>query len=262
MKNALLATLVAGALSIPAVAMAADEPAAAPSPFTGNISLVSDYVFRGISQTSGKPALQGGFDYAHPSGLYLGTWASNISWITDTAGATGSSLEVDFYGGYKGSITSDLAFDLGLVAYTYPNRELSPGFLKQETREIYGALSYKWLTLKYSRSLGALFGWNETGTMEKTKGSGYLEANATFDLGSGWGLTGHAGHQKVSGRSSASYSDYKIGITKDIGFGVAGLAVSSTNAKGNCGAVEDYCWAVTRYDAGQSAAILSFAKTF
>jgi uncharacterized protein (TIGR02001 family) len=260
MNTKLVALAVAAALSSPLVAVAAD-----PAPehtFTGNVGFVTDYLYRGISQTSGKPALQGGFDYAHSSGLYAGAWGSNISWIEDTGGAQSSSLEIDVYGGYKGTITGDLGFDVGLLTYNYPKTNLTAGFLKQDTQEIYGALTYKWLTLKYSHSIGALFGWNKTGSTEKTKGSGYLELNAAYDLGDGWGINGHIGHQKVRGRDTASYSDLKIGVTKDVGVGVVGLAVSTTNAKDSCSAVEDYCWGVPAYAAGKSTAVLSFSKSF
>jgi uncharacterized protein (TIGR02001 family) len=256
MRKTLIATAIAAAI-LPSLALA---QTAAPSPLTGNMSLTTDYLFRGISQTGGKAALQGGFDYAHASGFYAGVWGSNISWLADTGAASSSSLELDVYGGYKGAISGDLGFDVGLATANYPLRNLAAGFLKPDTQELYGALTYKMLTLKYSQTLGALFGWNKTGSMDKTTGSGYLELNAAFDLGDGWGVSAHAGHQKVKGRSSASYSDYKIGVTKDIGFGVVGLAATTTNAKDSCSAVEDYCWG--GYSAGKSTAVLSFAKSF
>lgn len=280
MKKILIAAAVTGIFALPALTFAADAPAS-PHTLTGNVGFVTDYLYRGISQTSGEPALQGGFDYAHSSGLYAGVWASNVSWIQDglnVPGAlttTNAGLEIDVYGGYKGTIGGgDLGYDVGVLTYNYPGRNKTPGgILKQDTQEIYGALSYKWLTVKYSHSLGALFGWAKTPSAtanEKTKGSGYLEANAAFDLGNGWGVTGHAGHQKVRGYSDASYTDYKIGVTKDVGFGVVGLAASSTNAKDNCstgGATNPYCWGggipgAVNYQAGKSTAVLSFNKSF
>src|SRR5690349_14450604 len=84
----------------------AQTPAAPPAPaatpptpehmLTANVGLFSEYIFRGISQTGGKPAVQGGFDYAHSSGFYAGTWASNISWLEDFGQYNRSSLEWDF----------------------------------------------------------------------------------------------------------------------------------------------------------------------
>ncbi|HYY60861.1 MAG TPA: TorF family putative porin, partial [Burkholderiales bacterium] len=76
----------------------AQQAAPAPSPLTGNMTLVSEYRFRGIDQTFGKPAIQGGFDYAHSSGVYLGNWNSNVS---SGAGYPHGNIEMDFYGGYK-----------------------------------------------------------------------------------------------------------------------------------------------------------------
>jgi len=286
MRKALIASAVATLFAMPSLVSA---QAAAPTPvhtFTGNVGFATDYLYRGISQTSGKPALQGGFDYSHASGLYAGVWASNVSWIQDglnVPGATSTAsagLEIDVYGGYKGSITGDLGFDVGVLTYNYPGHNKTPGgILKQDTQEVYGALSYKWLTVKYSHSLGALFGWAKTPSAtanEKTTGSGYLEANLAFDLGDGWGLTGHVGHQKVRGYADASYTDYKVGVTKDVGFGVVGLAASTTNAKDDCGAItsgarlavqEPYCWGggvagAVNYGAGKNTAVLTFTKSF
>ena len=100
---------------------AAQQPAAPASPHTvtANIGLFSQYVFRGLTQTDRDPALQGGFDYSHASGFYLGTWASNISWLKDgNLYNGGGSLEWDFYGGLKGPIgKSDFTYDVGLAYY-------------------------------------------------------------------------------------------------------------------------------------------------
>src|SRR5262247_2375799 len=101
------ATAVAQTPPAPAPAPAA-APAPAPEPdwtLTGNIGLFSQYVFRGLTQTNEKPAVQGGFDLGHKSGFYAGTWASNINWVSDAVPppySVSSSMEWDFYGGYKG----------------------------------------------------------------------------------------------------------------------------------------------------------------
>jgi uncharacterized protein (TIGR02001 family) len=229
----------------------------------------------------GKPALQGGFDYSHSSGFYAGTWASNVNWVSDNYGGAGdqsasNSLEIDVYGGYKGTITGDLGFDVGVLTYNYPGSNMTVGgtFIKPDSTEIYGALTWKWLTVKYSHSTTSLFGWTKfAGTVnDNTNGSGYLELNGAFDLGDGWGISAHIGDQKIKGNGPASYTDYKLGVTKDVGFGVVGLAVTSTNSKGSCTAgapttAQDvYCWGTapgkSTYDAGKSAAVLSFSKTF
>lgn len=274
MRKTLLATAVTTVLSAPVLVLAAE-----PTPthtFTGNVGFASEYLYRGIAQTRGKPALQGGFDYAHASGLYAGVWGSNVSWISDAVRGASASLEVDIYGGYKGMLSDDLGFDIGVLTYNYPGTGKTLATvqeLKQDTTEIYGALSYKWLTVKYSRSTSALFGWAKFGQplTEKTTGSGYLELNGTYDLGEGWGVLGHVGHQKVKGNSPASYTDYKLGVTKDLGVGVLGLAYSTTTAKDSCtnGAPttgnDVYCFVGVNgstYEAGKSKVVLTFNKTF
>ncbi|MDP1607536.1 MAG: TorF family putative porin [Rhodocyclaceae bacterium] len=257
---------VAITLAAPLFAVAADAPATPEHAFTGNLTLASEYLYRGIAQTRGKPALQGGLDYAHGSGLYAGVWGSNISWINDGTAGASASLELDVYGGYKGSITEDFGYDVGVLTYNYPGSGKPTGAAKPDTTEVYGALSYKWLTVKYSHSTGSLFGWTKTSDGSKTSGSGYLELNAAYDLGDGWGINGHLGHQKVKGNSNASYSDYKVGVSKDLGFGVLGAAYSTTNAKADCGAVDAYCFVkagtTDGYDAGKGRLLLTFGKTF
>ena len=83
-----------------------------------NISATTDYRFRGISQTSFKPAVQAGADFSHKSGIYLGAWGSNVNWVKDFALASDGSLEVDLYGGYKGELMKGLGFDVGIISYT------------------------------------------------------------------------------------------------------------------------------------------------
>lgn len=116
-KKTLLAGAVAAAI-MPFAASAADAPAS-PHTLTGNLGLYSQYIFRGLTQTDGQPAVQGGFDYSHSSGFYAGTWASNISWLRDGGGyRSGGSGEFDFYGGMKGAFgKSDFTWDLGTLYY-------------------------------------------------------------------------------------------------------------------------------------------------
>jgi uncharacterized protein (TIGR02001 family) len=265
-RKSLLSLGVAAVLGSPLVATAQQAPAS-PHTFSGNLTLASEYIFRGIAQTRGKPALQGGFDYAHASGLYAGIWGSNISWISDGTATASSSLEVDLYGGYKGTITGDLGFDVGILTYNYPGSGKPTGAAKPETTELYAGLSYKWLTAKYSVTTGSLFGWTKTADPNaKTKGSGYLDLTGTFNLTEGLDLIAHVGHQSVKGRSSASYTDWKVGLAKDVGFGTVGVAYSATNAKADCGAGDDYCFVHhsdgRTYDAGRSRLLLTFSKTF
>lgn len=233
--------------------------------FTANATLASEYLYRGIAQTRGKPALQGGVDYAHSSGLYAGLWGSNISWVDDATAGSHANLEIDAYGGYKASVSEDWGYDLGVLTYNYPGSGKPVGAAQPDTTELYAALNWKWLVVKYSRSTSGLFGWTKTVGGEKTVGSSYMEMNANYDLGNSWGVNAHAGHQNVNGRDSASYTDYKLGVSKDIKIGSLNLAYSTTNAKSSCSVSEDYCLVNTEggtYDAAQSRVVLSLTKTY
>src|ERR1043166_8444938 len=175
-----LAACVCAAL-LPATVLAqqaAPAEPASPHTFTGNVGLFSQYIFRGLTQTDGDPALQGGFDYSHSSGFYLGTWASNISWLRDFgAYASGGSLEWDFYGGYKNTFgTSDFGYDVGLLEYYYPGKPV-PGGIRANTLELYGALSWKWLSAKYSHSID-----NKTFGVPNSSGTYYLDFSANIPV--------------------------------------------------------------------------------
>ena len=119
-------TKIALAIASLTVGASAMAQAKAPEPdytFSYNVGVVSDYRFRGLTQTNYKPALQGGIDFSHKSGFYLGTWASNVSWVKEFNGANNGTTELDLYGGFKGEITSGLGFDVGLISYLYPGND-------------------------------------------------------------------------------------------------------------------------------------------
>lgn len=270
MKKTLIAAAVAGALVAPGVVLA-QAAATSPHTFTANVGVVSDYLFRGISQTKGAPAIQGGFDYSHSSGLYAGTWLSSISWVGDTQGGS-YPTEIDLYAGLKNAIgTTDFGYDVGVISYNYPGSGRNANsFVSPDTIEVYGALSWKFLTVKYSHVVSQNFvGWGTTGNSRTfSKNSGYLELNAAYDLGNGWGVSGHIGAQEVEGNNGAtspgavqaSYTDWNVGVSKDIGFGVVGVKYSDTNSKGCGDTAAAYCWA--NYSAGKGRGLVSFTKTF
>lgn len=211
-KKTVIASLLATAAATSAVQAAEQSE----HTLTGNVGLFSQYIFRGLTQTDRDPALQGGFDYSHSSGFYAGTWASNISWLRDfNAYQSGGSLEWDFYGGVKGSFgKSDFGYDLGLLYYWYPG-DAAPGFVKANTFEAYGALTWKWLSVKYSHSLD-----NKTFGVADSRNTWYLDLSANVPVTDKLNIQAHWGKQKfkgsnagVSNDSVASYEDWKIGLT-------------------------------------------------
>lgn len=229
MRLSNISVYVLAALASPCVAQAGDFQ------FTPNVGVVSDYLVRGISQTSGRPALQGGIDMTHKSGAYLGVWGSNVSWITDT-GATGTAnLEVDTYAGYKNTYAGDYNYDLGYVRYNFlGSYQPAAGTAKADTHELYAALAYQWLSVKYSYSLGDFL------TVRNARGTDYLEANVSYPLQTeGITLGAHYGRQTYKGadtnvlvaqNKNPSYSDYNLSATKDFSGYDLGLLYSATNA--------------------------------
>jgi uncharacterized protein (TIGR02001 family) len=294
MRFATLSTLaaVAAAASIAAPVAQAQQAAAAapasPHSFSANVALVSDYRFRGISQTYKRPAIQGGFDYSHSSGLYAGVWGSSVSGHQYPHGA---SLELDFYGGWKKEFSNGIGLDVGLLQYYYPGARYYTAAItksgnKFSNTEAYIGLSYKWFTLKYNHTLSNFFGVktatyggacgataNFTATTDcfganpgNSRGSGYLDLTAKFEVLDKTNLILHAGHQSVKNYGRLSYTDYKIGLEREFDFATLGIAFTGTNAK------KDFYRAAprgtfqngtgsTRQISG-SAIVLSVAKTF
>ncbi len=300
MRKLLLASAVSAVFSLPVTVLAQTTPAAAPaSPhtFTGNVGFVSQYIFRGLSQTNGGPAIQGGLDYSHASGFYAGTWLSNISWFTDqnantksapislaSPGATGApytpnnsnaaSLEWDFYGGFKNSFAGgDWNYDVGVLQYYYPGKYDNVGaYRKPDTTEIYGLIGYKWVSLKYSKAISTnTFGVNES------KGASYLDLSATVPLGeSGFNLLAHVGKYDFPGNANVGYwgasgcnnncfdyTDYKLGLTKDYLGATFGLAWTHANTKDAApdGQTTAYMNAFGK-NIGRDRVALSVIKTF
>lgn len=218
MKKSLLALAAAlAATAVPSLSYA--------DGLSYNVGAVTDYRYRGISQTRLKPAVQGGVDYT-AGGLYLGAWGSTIKWIKDAgtiAGANAGSteVEIDLYGGYKGELAKGLGYDVGGLYYLYPgNKYKDIGGDNANTFELYGALTYGPVTAKYSHAVTSVFGNPDS------ENSYYLDLSASFDLGGGWTLTPHVGYQKIKGPvdSVGTYTDYALGVSKDF----SGLLVSAT----------------------------------
>jgi uncharacterized protein (TIGR02001 family) len=196
------------------------QTAAAVDPISYNITAVSNYKYRGqdqdTSKTKGfKPALQGGVDYAHASGFYLGNWNSTVNFLDNDSNK--ANLEVDLYGGYKFPL-GDVGMDVGALTYIYP------GATKANTTELYAAASYGPLTAKYSSTVSkGYFGVGESSS--NGRGTGYLnlafaqEVMPKITLKASVGSTMFTSDAKNGG--AVNYSDYSIGAAYDLGEGMS-----------------------------------------
>lgn len=251
-KTLLIVTLALAGSAFAQTAAPAPAPA---STLSYNIGATTDYRYRGISQSGKKPAINGGIDYAHSSGFYVGSWASSITWLKDTTAnpnTTKGPVEIDIYGGYKGSMANGLGYDLGGLYYWYAgnNMKKTAGQVSPNTFELYGALTLGIVTVKYSHATTNLFG------TANSKNSGYLDLSANFDLGSGWSIVPHVGAQKI--KNGNSYSDYSVAVNKDIDGLVLSLAAVGTSG---LGAPYLLPGSGTR-DLAKSGLVFSIKKTF
>lgn len=218
---------------------------------TANLSVASEYRYRGLMQTNSHPALQGGFDLSHASGFYVGNWNSNVSWLDDSNTDVSAPLEVDLYGGYKTKFANDVTLDVGVLRYWYPG-DYPAGYTSPNTTEVYAGVGYGVFTFKYSHALTNLFGFADS------KHSQYYDLSANVDTGI-WGLTAnaHVGYQDVKHLGDASYLDWKLGLSKEVAKGLTvSLAYVDTDAKRSA-----YTNAKGRF-MGREAAVLTLTQAF
>ena len=239
------ATLVIASVAV--VALLPVVGAQAPQQLSGSVALVGDYRFRGMSQTYTQPAVQAGVEYDSKSGVYGGTWGSNVS---GNQFLNGASLELDLYGGYRRTY-GKLGLDLGAQYYWYPSARynITPGD-EYNTLEAYLSARYGPVSAKYSHALTDLFGMktstiggycglNSDGTPAtseclgtgSSKGSGYVDLAAALSVPVGMSLALHYGYQYVRNYAPMSYSDYRVALTRPFGGVTLGAAVVGTNAE-------------------------------
>ncbi|MDQ1922060.1 TorF family putative porin [Massilia pseudoviolaceinigra] len=219
----------ASAQSTPADAKPA---AAAPTTtMTANVTLASQYISRGFRQTWGKPALQGGFDIGHPSGLSAGIWMSTVSnrFVED------GTLEVDMYGGYTGT-AGPIGYSALLYYYKYPGAKYNATGVSYDYGELSLGMTYKFFYAKYNSTYTKdFFG------ITNARGTGYLDVGANVDLGSGYTLNLHAGDGRVHGAGNDiwNWRDVKVGVSKafDGGWTMSG---AYTKARGATNAYDAY----------------------
>lgn len=194
------------------VSLLAVLPFVASAQLSSNISLTTNYKFRGQDQDASKsadfkPALQGGFDYAFGNGLYVGNWNSNVNF-------SGISLEMDVYGGYKGELSPGLGYDVGVLAYVYP------GYSTANTTEVYGGLSYGPFSAKYSQTVSdQYFGLSK---------ASYFNVGYAQEVTKG--VTFKAAVGMTNFKTDPDFSDYSVGLTYDLGEGysLTGAYVGAT----------------------------------
>ena len=205
---------------------AAQSKLGLPGKLSANVALASEYIFRGLSQTDGKPAVQGGFDYqvalVNPAKLYAGVWASSVD-FGEPGNVDGATVEMDLYGGLKGKIgRSGISWEAGFIYYTYPGAA--------------SGLNYDYWEVKIAA--GFDFGFAAlTGSVNYTTDNFANSGEAAYSkLGievpipgvKGLSLNGHLAEQTVERNGafgSPDYIEWNIGA----GYNVAGMFDVSIN---------------------------------
>ena len=251
--NKLKMALVA-ALALPSFNVLAEDAPEAKSDYSVsyNIGLFSQYIFRGYTQTHNDPALQGGVDIEHSSGLYVGAWASNISWLKEdpwNAYTDGGSVEIDLYAGYASEIgETGISYDVGVLQYIYPG-EVASNYSKANTTEVHVGLGYGWFdTAVHVVTSNDAWTWGNGGYQDtnikwdSARGTAYYELNAEVPVGdlieqkwlSGVSAKFHVGYQNFAGASnnSDSYTDWLVGLNKSFDNGIdVGYTFTGTDTR-------------------------------
>jgi len=216
--------------------------AAPTATFTGNVELTTNYIFRGLTQSWGKPAVQGGADISMPNGFAAGVWGSSIS----DRSYPGGSMELDLYASYGRTINDDWSWRAGLYGYIYPGANLDHAGLAPRslnTAEANVAMSWKLWTLKYNYALTDYFGADrEQGFRDNSKGSSYLMLEGAYPLNDQWSLTLHTGYTHYStelalpmadGARDPGYADIGVGAKYaiDKSWTVVGALTHATNER-------------------------------
>ena len=236
MKNVLLAILAMAGFTL------------AQAQVSGNLGLTSDYRFRGISQSQNAPAVQGGVDYAHSSGLYVGNWNSSVSSQVYTNGA---GVESDLYAGYKKEF-GGITFDVGSYNYIYPRASAADG-TKFDTNEAYIGASRGPVAVKVSQSLGDYFG------VANSRGSRYFQADVAYPIAPKWTINVHAGRTDVANSADLDYNDYNVGATYDL----SGWAISAKYYMNSAlGSSVLGANTIAGQDLTKNAVVFSASKTF
>ncbi len=171
-------------------------------PISANVTLVTDYYFRGISQTNNDGAIQGGFDWVHESGFYAGLWASNVAF-----GAT--TLEADTYLGYANE-AGDIGYDVGFIRYNY-----SETSGHSDPNEFYASLSYNILTAAYAYSPN-WFGTSDDSNYLSLAIDYAMANNVGLSVGLGYSFGNAYDKKNGDGINDYDYQDYKIGMSKEL----------------------------------------------
>jgi uncharacterized protein (TIGR02001 family) len=237
MKKLLLALMMVAGISV------------AQAEVTGNLGLTSDYRFRGVSQTQNAPAVQGGIDYTHASGLYIGNWNSSVSSSVYT---NGSGTESDVYAGFKKEIFGKFVLDVGSYNYFYPRA--GTGGDQFNTNEVYAGLAYGPVSVKYNRSLSNYFG------TANSKGTQYYQADVAYPIpGSKISLLAHAGKTNVANSSTLDYNDYNFGV----GYNLQGWDLAAKYyTNGDKTSAFNTANTVNGQKLYKNAAVLSVSKSF
>ncbi|MBD25855.1 MAG: hypothetical protein CMG46_12780 [Candidatus Marinimicrobia bacterium] len=181
--------------------IAASQDMILPGEFSGNVSVGTDYVFRGYSQTLAEPTLQGGLDWDSGFGIYAGMWGSNVNF----GDADNAHVEMDFYAGYAGEVDA-FSYDVGFLYYMYPG---ASNTLKYDFWELYGSVGYDFGPAAVSAGLA----WTPD-NFGGTNDALYYSAGISVPVADVLSFDANIGYYDFTG--GGNFADWNIGTTLNV----------------------------------------------
>lgn len=201
--------------------------AESPHEFSANVSLTTDYMYRGISQSNEQPAISGGFDYGHESGVYAGIWASSLDFSDgDTA------IEIDYYGGIGGEFSNGISWDVGGLYYQYPGTNADAGG-DFDFFEAYGNLGYTFADVSLEPTVGLGIAYSPDFFGETGDGI-YVSGSLDLSLPHGFGLSFLIGNQDIDD-ADINYTHYVVGLNKSLNIFDFDVSYYDTSDESDCG---------------------------
>lgn len=225
--------ILAGAISLTAPLVNADSP----HEFSANVALTTDYMYRGISQSSEGPAISGGFDYTYATGgfadFYAGIWASSLDF-----GDNDTGIEIDYYGGFTGEFSNGISWDIGGLYYHYPETDADAAG-DFDFAEVYGSLGYTFSNVMFEPAIGVSVAYSPD-FFGETGDAVYVNPTLDLSLPHGFGLSFAYGNQSID--EGSDYDHYVIGVNKSWNIFDFDVSYYDTSDETDCGG--DICEAL------------------
>lgn len=187
-----------------AASAALQSAMAEPAEMSAGVTLGSDSLFRGVSETLGGAAIQAYADLTFDSGLYGYVWASNVDFVPDNEPDDGARIEIDVALGYAADLSDQWSVDIMLVRYTFPSTVVDADYAE--------LIATMWLDEQYSATIGYsddVFGTDASGF--------YAAVGTSHELPMELTLSTELGYYDLDDAYESDYSFAGVRLSRPVG---------------------------------------------